>query len=63
MEMVRKVKVCCEEWRLEVKVSNTKVMVVSKNGEKVAKVKYSEDELECVYLATFFFLLGNGKQK
>jgi hypothetical protein len=61
--MVRKVKEYCEEWRLEVNVSKTKVMVVSKDGEKVAKVKYGEEELECVnqyvYLGTVFS--SNGK--
>jgi hypothetical protein len=46
--MVRKVKKYCEEWRLEVNVSKIKVMVVSKDGEKVAKVKYGEEEMECV---------------
>jgi hypothetical protein len=34
-------------------------MVVSKNGEKVAKVKYGEEEVECVYLGTIFS--SNGK--
>jgi hypothetical protein len=61
--MVRKVKEYCEERRLEVNVSKTKVMVVSKDGEKVAKVKYGEEELECVnqyvYLGTVFS--SNGK--
>jgi hypothetical protein len=63
--MVRKVKEYCEEWRLEVNVNKTKVMVVSKDGENVAKVKYGEEELECVnqyvYLGTVFS--SNGKQK
>jgi hypothetical protein len=61
--MVRKVKEYCEEWRLEVNVNKTKVMVVSKDGENVAKVKYGEEELECVnqyvYLGTVFS--SNGK--
>jgi hypothetical protein len=61
--MVRKVKEYCEEWRLEVNVNKTKVMVVSKDGEKVTKVKYGEEELECVsqygYLGTVFS--SNGK--
>jgi hypothetical protein len=55
--MVRKVKEYCEEWRLEVNVS--------KDGEKVAKVKYGKEELECVnqyvYLGTVFS--SNGKRK
>jgi hypothetical protein len=33
--MVGKFKEYCEEWRLEVNVSKTKVMVISKNGDKV----------------------------
>jgi hypothetical protein len=40
-------------------------MVVSKDGEKIAKVKCGEEELECanqyVYLGTVFS--SNGKQK
>jgi hypothetical protein len=61
--MVRKVKEYCEEWRLEVNVNKTKVMVVSKDGMKEAKVRYSDNELECVneyvYLGTLFS--SNGK--
>jgi hypothetical protein len=56
--MVRKVKEYCEEWRPEVNVSKTKVMVVAKDGEKLAKVKCKE-EPECVYLSTVFS--SNGK--
>jgi hypothetical protein len=56
--LVRKVKEYCETWYLEVNVSKTKVMVVSKDGEMTAKVKYGEEELECVkkypYLGTMF---------
>jgi hypothetical protein len=63
--MARKVKEYCEVWRLEVNVSKTIVMVVSKNGEKVAKMRYGEEELECVnqyvYLGSVFS--SNGKQK
>jgi hypothetical protein len=54
--IVAKVKDYCEELRLEVNVSKSKEIVVSQNGEKVAKVKYGEEELECVnqyvYLGT-----------
>ena len=61
--MVEKVRQYCREWRLEVNVNKTKVMVVSKDGEKVVKVKYGEEELECVkqyvYLGTLFS--SNGK--
>jgi GTP-dependent phosphoenolpyruvate carboxykinase len=46
--IVAKVKDYCEELRLEVNVSKSKEIVVSQNGEKVAKVKYGEEELECV---------------
>jgi hypothetical protein len=46
--IVAKAKDYCEEWRLEVNVSKSKEIVVSQNGEKVAKVKYGEEELECV---------------
>lgn len=56
--LVRKVKEYCDEWRLQVNVSKTKVMVVSRNGGKVARVMYGEEELECVnkypYLGTLF---------
>jgi hypothetical protein len=62
-KMVGKVKEYCEEWRLQVNVSKTKVMVVSKDGEKVASVRYRDEELECVkqyvYLGTLFS--SNGK--
>jgi hypothetical protein len=47
-KIVAKAKDYCEEWRLEVNVSKSKEIVVSQNGEKVAKVKYGEEELECV---------------
>jgi hypothetical protein len=46
--IVAKVKDYYEELRLEVNVSKSKEIVVSQNGEKVAKVKYGEEELECV---------------
>ena len=53
--MVEKVRQYCKEWRLEVNVNKTKVMVVSKDGEKVVKVKYGEEELECVKQYPLFF--------
>jgi hypothetical protein len=51
--IVAKVKDYCEELRLEVNVSKSKEIVVSQNGEKVAKVKYGEEELECVNLYVY----------
>jgi hypothetical protein len=56
--IVAKVKDYSEEWRLDVNVSKSKEIVVSQNGEKVAKVKYGEEKLEYVnqyvYLGTVF---------
>ena len=43
-----KVKEFCDEWRLEVNVEKTKVMVVPKDGVEKAKVRYGESEMECV---------------
>jgi hypothetical protein len=51
--IVAKVKDYCEELRLEVNVSKSKEIVVSQNGEKVAKVKYGKEELECVNLYVY----------
>jgi hypothetical protein len=63
--MVRKVKEFCEEGRLEVNINKTKAILVPTNGGKLAKVKYDEEELECinqyVYLASVFSF--NGQQK
>ena len=56
--MVDRVKEYCDKWRLEVNVSKTKVMVVSKDGMERATVKYGSWVLECVgrypYLGTLF---------
>src|SRR3981189_1773985 len=46
--LVYKVKQYCDKWLLEVNVNKTKVVVVSKDGNEVAKVKYGEFEVECV---------------
>jgi len=57
-QLVGKVTEYCETWHLEVNVSKTKVMVVSKDGSHVARVRYGHEELECVqkypYLGTLF---------
>ena len=44
--LVNKVKQYCDKWQLEVNVNKTKVVVVSKDGSEVAKVKYGQSELE-----------------
>src|SRR3981189_2287406 len=46
--LVDKVKQYCDKWQLEVNVNKTKVVLVSKDGSEVAKVKYGQSELECV---------------
>ncbi len=53
--LLEKVKEYCDNWQLEVNVSKTKVVVVSKDGYVVANVKYGQSELECV---TKYYYLG-----
>ena len=63
--LVNKVKQYCDKWQLEVNVNKTKVVVVSKDGSEVAKVKYGQSELECVskycYLGMVFSADGRWK--
>jgi hypothetical protein len=47
--MVRKVKECGKKSRLRGNVNKTNVMKVSKNDEKVAKVKYEEEKLGAIF--------------
>ena len=65
--LVAKVKEFCYEWRLEVNVEKTKVMVVSKDGVEKAKVRYGQSEMECVekfsYLGTIFSSDGKWKRE
>jgi hypothetical protein len=66
-QLVAKVKEFCNKWHLEVNVSKTKVMVVSKDGREQAKVLYRQAELECVpkfsYLGMVFSADGKWKQE
>src|SRR3981189_594161 len=63
--LVDKVKQYCDKWQLEVNVNKTKVVMVSKDGSEVVKVKYGQSELECVskycYLRMVFSADGRWK--
>ena len=63
--LMGKVKEYCDKWQLVVNVNKTKVVVVSKDGNEVAKVKYGQSELECVskycYLGMVFSSDGRWK--
>jgi hypothetical protein len=63
--LLAKVKQYCDKWQLEVNVNKTKVVVVSKDGNEVAQVKYGQFELECVskycYLGMVFSSDGRWK--
>src|SRR6266699_2688330 len=63
--LVDKDKQYCDKWKLEVNVNKTKVVVVSKDGREVAKVKYAQSDLECVskycYLGMVFSADGRWK--
>jgi uncharacterized protein (DUF849 family) len=56
--LVDKVRDYCTEWKLEVNVKKTKVMVVSKDEQKNARIRFGQEDLECVkeytYLGTVF---------
>ena len=60
--LVDKVRDYCTEWRLEVNVEKKKVMVVSKDGKKNARIRFGQEDLECVkeytYLGTMFIADG-----
>ena len=63
--LVAKVKEYCDKWLLEVNVSKTKVMVVSKEGREVAKVMYGQSELECIVKYSYLGMVfsSDGKWK
>ena len=57
----------CKEWHLGVNIDKTKVLVVSKDGGKKAKVELEQAELECVekypYLGTLFTADGRWEEE
>jgi len=55
-QLVGKVKEYCETWHLEVNVSKTKVMVVSKDGSHVARVRYGHKDMKYQYVHKCHYL-------
>ena len=65
--LVEKVKEYCDEWKLEINVGKTKVMVVSKDGSTSTRITYGTEMLECVreftYLGTVFTADGKWEKE